>query len=87
MPKLSELAVPSYRLHKQSGQAIVTLNKRDILLGEFGSRESREKYNRVIAEWLAAGRRLPIDPAEITIAEIVAAFRRHAVRCYRHADG
>jgi hypothetical protein len=42
MPKLSETEVPSYRRHKQSGQAIVTLSKRDILLGEYGSRESRD---------------------------------------------
>jgi len=59
MPKLRDVQVPSYRLHKQSRQAIVTLSGRDVLLGRHGTRESREKYNRVIAEWLAAGRQLP----------------------------
>ena len=34
MPKLKENQVPSYRLHKQSAQAIVTLNGRDFLLGK-----------------------------------------------------
>ena len=29
MPKLASNRVPSYRLHKQSGQAIVTLDGRD----------------------------------------------------------
>jgi hypothetical protein len=33
MPKLKENQVSSYRLYKQSGQAIVTLNGRDVLLG------------------------------------------------------
>jgi integrase len=87
MPKLSDTEVPSYRRHKQSGQAIVTLSKRDILLGQYGSRGSRDKYNRIIGEWLAAGRQLPSDPASITVAEVVNAFRKHADHYYRHADG
>jgi hypothetical protein len=38
--------IPSYRLHKQSGQAIVTLRdtggrRHDVLLGLYGSPESR----------------------------------------------
>ena len=37
MPKLKDNQVPSYRLHKQSGQAIVTLSGRDSLLGRHGS--------------------------------------------------
>ena len=48
MPKLSNVQVPSYRLHKQSGEAIVTLSGRDVLLGHHGSPESYEKYNRVV---------------------------------------
>jgi hypothetical protein len=44
VPKLAPNAVPKYRLHKQSGQAIVTLSGRDFTLGRFQSPESREKY-------------------------------------------
>jgi hypothetical protein len=56
-----QLKVPSYRRHKQSGQAIVTLTdglggRKDVLLGKYGSRESRSEYARVIAEWEAGGR-------------------------------
>jgi hypothetical protein len=58
MPKLNDGAIPKYRLHKQSGQVIVTLSGRD--LGVYGSPESREKYNRLTGEWLAAGRQLPV---------------------------
>ncbi len=46
--------VPSYRLHKPSGQARVIINGEHLYLGKFGSPESREKYARLIAE-LAAG--------------------------------
>jgi hypothetical protein len=59
MPKLKDSQVPSYRLHKQSGQAVVTLSGKDHLLGKHESRESREKYDRLIAEWINAGRRIP----------------------------
>jgi hypothetical protein len=55
MPKLSDTAVPSYRLHKQSCQAIVT---RDICLGVHGTQASKDKYNRLVAEWIANGRHL-----------------------------
>jgi hypothetical protein len=36
--------VPSYRLHKPSGQARVIINREHIYLGTYGSAESREKY-------------------------------------------
>jgi len=62
--KGAERPVPSYRRHKQSGQAITTLvdglgRRRDVLLGKFGTRASRQEYARVIAEWEAGGRQLP----------------------------
>jgi len=41
MPRLKEGQLPAYRLHKQSGRAIVTLNGRDIPLGDFNSDQSR----------------------------------------------
>jgi hypothetical protein len=55
--------IPTYRLHKQSGQAVVTLpdgqgGRRDVLLGRYGSPERRAEYTRVLAEWEAAGRYL-----------------------------
>ena len=36
MPKLKR-KLPSYRLHKASGQAVVTLSGRDDYLGPYGS--------------------------------------------------
>ena len=52
MPKLKQ-KLPSYRLHKASGQAVVTLRGRDHYLGSYGSAESHTDYKRLIAEWLS----------------------------------
>jgi len=80
-------AVPSYRLHKQSGQAVVTLSdaatrrRRDVLLGVYKTPASRAEYARVIAEWEANDRRLPAAadaPADLTVNELVLAFLDYA---------
>jgi hypothetical protein len=91
VPKLKSNAVRSYRLHKQSGQAIVTLSGRDHLLGAHATEESREKYNRLIAQWIAGGRR-PLDLGKttevgLTMSEGIVAFWGHAQEYYRHLDG
>ena len=78
-------AIPAYRLHKQSGQAVMTLpdgvgRRRDILLGRYGTPESRKEYARVLAEWESNGRRLPQPAAtsDITVNELVLAYWKHA---------
>lgn len=40
------------------GYAVVRLNGRDFYLGSFGSPEAKTAYEKLIAEWLASGRRL-----------------------------
>jgi integrase len=88
MSKRSHSSVPSYRLHKQSGQAVTTLTdglgtRRDVLLGRHRSKESRLEYARVISEWEANGRRpAPTPGADLTVAEVLAAFWRHAEKHY-----
>jgi integrase len=83
MPKPT--SPPSYRLHKQSGQGIVTLRdaatgrRRDILLGKHGTPESRKEYARVLGEWEAANGTLPPSgapgvPADLTVNELLAHF-------------
>lgn len=85
--------IPSYRKHRQSGQAIVTLtdgfgHRRDVLLGKYGSKESRVEYARVIAEWEASGKHLPATTAaDITIAELINRFWPWVQQYYRHPDG
>ena len=68
------LRVPSYRRHKPSGQAVVTLNGRDIYLGPWNTKASRAEYDRLIGEWLAAGRCLPKPDADLTIAELALGY-------------
>jgi integrase len=50
--------IPSYRRHRASGQAVVTLNRVDHYLGPWNSAESKSRYDKVVNEWLARGRRL-----------------------------
>ena len=58
-------SIPTYRLRRDRGGAVVTLtdsvtkSRREIWLGEYGTAESQQRYERVIAEWLTCGRRLP----------------------------
>jgi integrase len=86
-------AFPSYRQHKQSGQAVVTLNdllgrRRDVLLGPYGSPASRAEYARVIAEWQASQRSLPGPvPSDVTVNELLLRFWDHVQGHYRHSDG
>src|SRR5690349_15175286 len=87
--------IPSYRRHNQSGQAVVTLTdlsgrRRDVYLGDYGTAASRQEYARVIAEWEAAGRRLPAPNAQapdLSVNELALAFMRHAEQHYRRPDG
>ena len=54
MPR-PKLSVPTYRHHKPSGRARVTINGRDIWLGKWNTPESRAEYARVIADLEANG--------------------------------
>src|SRR5262249_48285788 len=82
--------IPKYRLHKQSGQAVVTLptgagRRRDVLLGKYGTPESRLEYARVIAEWETSGRRLssPATLAGPSVNEVILAYWKFAQGYYR----
>lgn len=61
--------VPSLRRHKPSSQAVVTLSGHDFYLGLWpANRKSappdcQAKYERLIAEWLTAGR--PTSPSTL----------------------
>ena len=89
--------LPRYRLHKQSGQAVVSLplgngKYRDVLLGAFDTEESQREYTRVIDEWLAHGGQVLAcrdspGAADLTINELVLAYWPAVEEYYRHADG
>jgi integrase len=86
---------PKYRHYKPKNLAVVRIDGRDIYLGRYDSKESKEKYWRIIAEWNLTGTvsapqatKAP-EPAEVqlTVGELILAFWRHAEVYYRRADG
>ena len=90
MSHSNRLRTPSYRLHRPSGQAVVTLNGRDFYLGTYGTDASRAEYDRLIAEWLANARvlRRPAGGSpDLTVNELILAYWRHAEQHYRMPDG
>jgi integrase len=85
MPRLVN-RTPRYTLHSASGQAVVKIAGQSIYLGKYGSRASRDAYDRTIGEWLARGRCLPTTSG-LTVSELLNAFRQHAEAYYVGRDG
>src|SRR5687767_7809710 len=83
--------VPSYCHHRRSNRGYVTIDgSQRTLPGAYNSAESRGAYDRLIAEYLGAGRTLPPTPGTLTgptVTIIAAAFWRHAQAFYVTADG
>jgi len=78
---------PGYRLHKPTGQAYVYLSGRMFYLGKHGTPESREKYERLKAEWLKnrhAGKFAPIS--SLTMAQVCLAYLDHAEEYYAQSS-
>jgi hypothetical protein len=59
--------VPSYREHKPSGQARVIIQGKHFYLGEYGTPESWEMYQRLVAERL--GIQAPVMPIGSSVAD------------------
>lgn len=85
--------VPKLRHQKSRNLAVVRIGGKDHYLGPYGSAESREKYARIIGEWLTSGADPVRTPATgdrasgPTINELILAFWRYAESYYRKADG
>jgi hypothetical protein len=88
---------PSLRLHRASGQAVVTVRGRDFYCGKFGSPEAGQAYSRVLASIRAHGAevvqhhgvpsegskaRRPTSPSSLTVAELLLAYVEDAERAY-----
>src|SRR5687768_17499582 len=80
MSRIAGCSTPKYRKHKASGQAVVTIGGRDHYLGLWRSKASRIEYDRLIGEWLAAGRPpsglAPLN--DLTVAELLLRYWRFA---------
>lgn len=81
---MRKIRIPSYRLHKPTGQAVVSLNGRDHYLGRYDSPESRQRYAKLLTEWESSGRAPTFgEPvACLTMAQVALAYLDHAKTYY-----
>jgi integrase len=76
---------PGYCLHKPTGQAYVRFDGKPFYLGEFGSEVSKERYNRLKAEWLVNRHSAKFKPkasAGPTVSDVCNAYLDHAEAYY-----
>jgi integrase len=91
MPRLGT-KVPTLRLHKASGRAVVTLNSVDHYCGAWGTPEAQARYDSLIAQWLASGRGMvkaeeKAPAAELTVEQVLLRYWEHAELHYRSPGG
>ena len=92
--RVARSQIPNYRLHKPSGQAVVTIRdasgvRRDVYLGPHGSPESRAEYARLIALAAAGAPAAPSNLAapDPSVSEVLIAFMKWALTYYRTPGG
>ncbi len=80
--------VPKYCLHKASGRAVVRLSA-DHYLGPYGSDQSHEAYNRLIAQWLAVRKekqqvteRSKLNVPQLSVGDLLTRYRKFAEAYY-----
>lgn len=71
---------PSYWLHKPTGQARVRIDGKDIYLGEYGSQESRDRYDALILDWLT--NHGDITPQTLCVDDLALLYMEHAENYY-----
>lgn len=84
---MARRTLPSYRLHRGSGQAFVQYKGQRFYLGKHGTDASREAYDRFIAELVIKRPALSIAPSTRpgdgpTVVEICAAYLQFAEAYY-----
>lgn len=76
--------IPTYRLHRATGLAVVTLDGKDHYLGRHGSPESKAEYDRLVADWMSRGRKLDEDGGRrITVRKLAERYASFAEGYYR----
>jgi integrase len=84
---MKKIRVPSCRLHKPTGQAVVTLSGKDFYLGRYDSSVARQRYAKLLAEWEATNRSPTFgEPVQsLTMAQVGLAYLEYA-KCYHGAE-
>src|SRR5271170_7348444 len=83
----SVISIPKLRRHPKG--SVVVLDGRYIYCGPYGSAEAKQKYDRLIAEWLANGRCMPPPESKntgLTVEELLLRYWRY-VETYYVKDG
>lgn len=81
--------IPKYRHYKPKDLAVVRLDGKDHYLGKYDSAKSRERYHRLIAEWLENGRIAVGSPARerppegFSVGRVILRYWRFALQYYR----
>ncbi len=86
MPKKPR--IPKYCLHKPSGRARVILDGQHVWLGKYGSDESIERYNRIVAELATSPTDSPSPVVSsaltgVAVVEVLAAYLKRAETYYQ----
>ena len=86
---MSRKSLPKYRKQtRPNGKylAFVEIGGIRRYLGSYGSKESKQEYARLIAEWETSDRQLHVNPDEIIIVELAARFLKHAENYYKNPN-
>ena len=86
---MKKSGVPKYRRQKREGgdRAFVLLNGQRIYLGDYDSPESKQNYQRVLAQFNAGQPINAPPPDEMTVVELTALYWQWADGYYRRPDG
>jgi integrase len=86
-------SLPKYRHYMPKNLAVVRIDGHDFYLGKYGSEESREKYRRLLAEWLTNHRHPKPATATVqaeaglTIDQLILSYWDRYVTTYYIKDG
>jgi integrase len=83
--------IPTYRLHRPSGQARVIIDGRHVYLGPYGSEESKAEYDRLVRKLLTERTAAELEAkvqlsTDLTVAELAAAYLNFARTYYVKHD-
>lgn len=85
-------AVPVYRQHKPTGQAVCTVRLagggyRDLYLGKFNTAASRTEFNRIVALVASNNGIYPTANPDLSVNELLLAYFKFCEGYYRTPDG
>jgi integrase len=83
MPRL-----PSYRLHKGSGQGVTTIRGKDFYFGPYDDPKSKAKFRKLLGEYLSSSTptSFRVDAKQVTMAELAVDYLVHCKGYYSSSE-